>query len=254
MTVQEHSHGDGILELVVDHPPVNAFTIADLHALGRRLDAIADQPEVRAVILRSEGRGFCAGGDVKEVQSLPGFEGIIGQASGSQAASLAVAECAAPVITAVHGYCIGVGCLLLGTSDVVVAAVGTQIVLAEVDNGAVAGGAQALGLLPEKRLRSAMLTCEPVDVAELHRHGSVYRLVPAEELVDTAFAVARTIATKSAPVVRRLKLALNASAGLDDLRTRYRQELSYTYELNLLGEARERRADFVEGRRAGYGS
>src|SRR2546430_10015979 len=61
------------------------------------------------------------GGDVKEVERLPDFEGILGQASGSQQASLAVAECAAPVVVAVHGYCIGVGVLIVGTADVVVA-------------------------------------------------------------------------------------------------------------------------------------
>jgi enoyl-CoA hydratase len=252
MAVHERHHPDGILELIIEHPPVNAFTIGDLHHLAGLLQAVAGQPEVRAVVLRAEGRGFCAGGDVKEVQALPGFEGILGQASGSQAASLAVAECAAPVVAAVHGYCIGVGVLIVGTADVVVAATGTSFVLAEVDNGAPSGVAQALELLPAKRLRAAMLTADPVDAAELHAHGSVYRLVDPEHVVAVAFELAGRIAAKSPAVVRRLKAALNASAGLDTLRTRYRQELSYTYELNLIGEAQKRRGDFIEGRRGSY--
>jgi enoyl-CoA hydratase len=252
VALAERAHDAGIVELVLHHPPANALTIADLHALAARLRRVADEPDVRVVVLRADGRGFCAGGDVKEVQALPGFEGILGQAAGSQAASLAIAECAAPVVVAVHGYCIGVGCLLIGTADVVVAARGTRVVLAEVDNGAVAGGAQALALLPEKRLRAAMLTCEPVDVAELHQFGSVYRLTEPDDLVPTAMAVAGTIAAKSPAVVRRLKLALTTSAGLDDLRARYRQELSYTYELNLMGDAGDRRAEFVDGRRGSY--
>jgi enoyl-CoA hydratase len=250
--VHEQLHDDGVLELVVDHPPVNAFTIADLHDLAARLRAVEARPEVHAVLLRSEGPGFCGGGDVKEVEHLPGFEGILGQASGSQQASLAVAECAAPVVVAVHGYCIGVGMLLVGTADIVVAARGTRFVLAEVDNGATAGAAQALGLLPAKRLRAAMLTADPIDAAELHAHGSVYRLVDAADVVAVARQVAGHIAAKSPAVVRRLKLSLNSSSGLDGLRARYRQELSYTYELNLLGEAQAGRADFVEGRRASY--
>lgn len=252
MAIHEQLHSDGVLELVVEHPPVNAFTIGDLHDLAARLRAIAGLSEIRAVVLRSNGKGFCGGGDVKEVQALPGFEGILGQASGSQEASLAIAECAVPVVVGVHGYCIGVGVLLVGTADIVVAARGTRFVLAEVDNGATSGGAQALGLLPAKRVRAAMLTADPVDAEELHAHGSVYRLVEAEEVAPTAFALARQIAAKSPAVVRRLKLALNASSGLDDLRTRYRQELSYTYELNLIGEAQARRGDFVEGRRGSY--
>jgi len=252
MAIKECLHADGVLEVVVDHPPVNAFTIGDLHALADRLRAVEAEPEVRVVVLRSVGSGFCAGGDVKEVQALPGFEGILGQASGSEAASLAIAECAAPVVVAVHGYCIGVGVLLAGCADVVVAATGTTFVLAEVDNGATSGAAQAMSLLPEKRLRAAMLTAEPIDAEELHAHGSIYRLVDGDEVVPTAFSVAQLIASKSPAVVRRLKLSLNASAGVGELRKRYRQELSYTYELNLLGEARDLRETFVDGTRAGY--
>lgn len=254
MTIQSELHDDGVLDVVIDHPPVNAFTIGDLHELATVLRSVREQPEVHAVVLRATGKGFCGGGDVKEVQSLADFGGILGQASGSQEASLAIAECAVPVITAVQGYCIGVGVLLVGTSDIVVAADDAFFVLAEVDNGATSGGAQALDLLPHKRLRAAMLTADPIAAEELHRHGSVYRLVPAGEVADTALRIARTIAAKSPDVVRRLKLSLNASAGIAELRNRYRVELSYTYELNLLGDANERRNDFLQGRRAGYRS
>jgi enoyl-CoA hydratase len=252
VAIKECLQTDGVLELVIEHPPVNAFTIADLADLAERLRAVEREPEVRAVVLRAEGKGFCAGGDVKEVQSLPDFEGILGQARGSLAASLAIAECAVPVVVAVHNYCVGVGVLLVGTADIVVAATGTSFVLAEVDNGATSGAAQALGLLPAKRLRAAMLTAEPVDAAELHAHGAIYRLVEPDAVVTTAFEVASVIAAKSPEVVRRLKESLNASTGVGELREKYRVELSYTYELNLLGEAHARRADFVEGRRDGY--
>jgi enoyl-CoA hydratase len=248
----EQVHADGVLELVLDHPPANAFTIGDLHDLASRLGSVAARPEVRVVLLRAEGKGFCAGGDVKEVRDLPGFQGILGQVSGSQAASLAVAECAVPVVAVIHRYCIGVGALIAGTADVIVAAEGTTFVLAEVDNGATSGGVQALGLLPAKRLRAAMFTAEPVDAAELHAHGSVYRLVPETDLVKCAFEVARTIAAKPPEVVRRLKLSLNASTGVDDLRRLYRQEVSYTYELNMLGEARRQQDLFIDGDREGY--
>src|SRR5438874_9588246 len=119
MGVRDTVHEGAILELVVDSPPVNAFSIGDLADLAARLEAVAGEPEIRVVVLRGEGPGFCGGGDVKEVQRLPGFEGILGQARGSQEASLAILECAVPVIAAIHGYCVGVGVLLAGTSDIV---------------------------------------------------------------------------------------------------------------------------------------
>ena len=245
MTIHERDKGGGVLELVIDQPPVNALTISDLHDLAARLRAVSGRPDVHVVLLRGEGRGFCGGGDVKEVQRLPAPQGILGQASGSQAASLAVAECAVPVVTAIHGYCIGVGCLVAGTADVIVAADDTRFVLAEVDFGATAGAVQALGLLPPKRMRAAMLTGEPVDASELFHHGSVFRLVPQYRLACAALKVAETIAAKPPQVMRRLKESLNITTGLETLRSRYRAELSYTYELNMLGEAARQRDEFL---------
>jgi enoyl-CoA hydratase len=252
VAVTETLHDGGVVELIVENPPVNAFSIVDLTTLTDRLRAYALRDEVRAVILRSEGKGFCGGGDVKEVQALPGFEGILGQARGSQEASLALAECAVPVVGCVHNYCIGVGVLLAGTCDVLVGVAGTRFVLAEADNGATSGGVQALGLLPERRLRAAMFTCEPFDIAELHAYGSVYHVEPTlEAALARALALAETIAAKAPRVIRGLKAALNNTAARD-LRTLYRQELSYTFELNMLGDAARARQTFLDGTRAGY--
>jgi hypothetical protein len=151
--VREHVDEAGVAELVVDNPPVNAYNLADIAALVGHLRGYAGDPRVRAVVLRGEGRGFCGGGDVKEVQRLPGYEGILGQVHGSLDLSLAVAECPIPVIGAIHGYCIGLGVLVAGVCDILLAAPGTPFVLAEADNGATSGVVQASALMPDKRLR-----------------------------------------------------------------------------------------------------
>jgi enoyl-CoA hydratase len=249
--VRESVDEAGVAELVVDNPPVNAYNLADIAALVGYLRGYAGSTRVRAVVLRGEGRGFCGGGDVKEVQRLPGFEGILGQVRGSLDLSLAISECPVPVIGAIHGYCVGLGVLVAGVCDILLAAPGTPFVLAEADNGATSGVVQAAGLMPDKRLRAAMFTCEPVDVAELHAYGSVLRLVPAAELPAAALELAAVIARKRTNVIRGLKAAMAGSIGRD-IRDAYRQEVSYTLELNMLGEAREARADFVSGRRQGY--
>ena len=249
--VREHVDEAGVAELVVDNPPVNAYNLADIAALVGHLRGYAGDPRVRAVVLRGEGRGFCGGGDVKEVQRLPGYEGILGQVHGSLDLTLAVAECPIPVIGAIHGYCIGLGVLVAGVCDILLAAPGTPFVLAEADNGATSGVVQASALMPDKRLRAAMFTCEPVQSEELHGYGSVLRLVPAEELPGAARALATTIAGKRTTVIRGLKAAMAGSIGRN-IRDAYRQEVSYTLELNMSGEAREARGDFVDGRRAGY--
>lgn len=249
--IHEHKDNHGVAELVVDNPPANAFNLADIDMLTQRLRGYERDERVRAVVLRGEGRGFCAGGDVKEVQRLPKFTGILGQTNGSLNLTLSIAECPIPVIGAIHGYCIGIGVLIAGVCDILLAAPRTPFVLAEADNGATSGVVQAAGLVPDKRLRAAMFTCEAIDSAELHAYGSVLRLVPADDLPAAAIEIARTIATKRTNVIRGLKAAMAGSIGRN-LRNAYRQELSYTLELNMTGEAHTARDDFITGRRGNY--
>lgn len=244
---------DGILELVIDRPPVNAFSIGLLHELAARIDAVRDQPDVKVVLLRADGRGFCGGGDVKEVEELEGFQGILGQSSGSLGLSMAVLNCAVPVVCGVHGYCVGVGVLVSGSADILIASRDTRFVLAEVDNGATAGGVQALKLMPEKRVRAAMMTAEPVLAQELHALGSVYRLAEThEEVAAVARQVATTVAGKSSQAMRRLKLSLNNTTKANELLTLYRAEMSYTYELNIMGDATAGRTAFIDKKRGSY--
>lgn len=249
----EHLTADGVLELVIDRPPVNAFSIGLLRDLASRLEAVRDQEAVRVVILRAAGRGFCGGGDVKEVEGLPGFEGILGQSAGSLGVSLAITGCAVPVVCGVHAYCIGVGVLAAASADILVAARDTRFVLAEIDNGATAGAVQALRLMPEKRVRAAMMTAEPVLAQELYALGSVYRLVDTPDAVaEEARAIAARIAAKNPAAMRRMKISLNNSTRSDELLTLYRAEMSYTYELNILGDASAGRSAFIEGKRGSY--
>lgn len=249
--IRESIGVDGVAELVIANPPVNALGLEDIRQLVSRLRGYTSDTRVHAVTIRGEGPGFCGGGDVKEVQRLPGHDGILGQVHGSLDLTLAISECPVPVIGAIHGYCIGLGVLVAGVCDILLAAPGTTFVLAEADNGATSGAIQAIGLLPDKRLRAAMFTCEPFYSEELASYGSVLRLVPQEDLAAAARTLAGTIAAKRNNVIRGLKAAISNSIGRD-LRTAYRQEISYTLELNMSGEARDARGTFVDGTRSGY--
>jgi enoyl-CoA hydratase len=101
-------------------------------------------------------------------------------------------------------------------------------------------------------MRTAMFTGEPFDIAELHAYGSVYHVEPTvEATVDRARKIAATIAAKTPRVVRAMKQSLNNTAARD-LRTLYRQELSYTFELNMLGDASAARQTFLDRTREGY--
>ncbi|NDH23727.1 MAG: enoyl-CoA hydratase, partial [Actinobacteria bacterium] len=101
MTIHQSVTAEGVLELVMDNPKVNALPIADTQAIAELLDGVKHRPEITAVILTATGRGFCAGVDIKEMQSMPGHEGILGVNRACAEAFRAVYECAVPVVCAV---------------------------------------------------------------------------------------------------------------------------------------------------------
>jgi enoyl-CoA hydratase/carnithine racemase len=243
----ERTTSDGIAEVVIDVPPVNAPKVAHWFEIADAVTAFGKDPETRVVVLRAEGKGFCAGIDIKEVQALPGNEGIIGVNRGCFAAFKAVYECPVPVVCAVQGFCVGGGIGLVGSSDVIVASDDAYFGLPEVDRGALGGGTHLARLVPQHVMRAMFFTGENVTAAQLKHFGSVWRVVSREELKASAFDVAKGIAAKHPAVVRAAKEALN---GIDPVppHNSYRYEQGFTFELNLAGVGDELRQEFVDKR------
>ena len=59
-------HADGVAEVVLDRPPVNALNSLGWFSLAAQITALGQDPDVRVIVIRAEGRGFCAGVDIKE--------------------------------------------------------------------------------------------------------------------------------------------------------------------------------------------
>ena len=244
----EHDVVDGIAEVVVDHPPVNALDVAGWFELAHQVRRLGDDQAVRALVLRAEGRGFNAGVDIKEMQASEGFEALIGANRGCYAAFAAVYECAVPVVAAVHGFCLGGGIGLVGNADVVVASRDATFGLPEVDRGALGAATHLARLVPQHKMRSMVYLAETATADELAAFGSVYRVVDEPgELRAAAMDVAGRIAEKSPTVIRAAKESLN---GIDlwDVKRSYRFEQGFTFELNLAGVADEHRDAFVDKR------
>jgi enoyl-CoA hydratase len=237
----------GIAEVVMDNPPVNALTVAGWYELADTITVLGDDPEVRVVVLRAEGRGFNAGVDIKEMQQTEGFDALIGANRGCFAAFAAVYDCKVPVIAAVHGYCLGGGIGLVGNADVIVASDDATFGLPEVDRGALGAATHLSRLVPQHKMRAMVYTSATATAAELHAFGSVLQVVPRSDLRAAALEVAATIAAKSPTVIRAAKESLN---GIDpwDVKRSYRYEQGFTFELNLSGVADEHRDAFVAKR------
>ncbi len=236
----------GIAEAVIDFPPVNAPNVAGWFEIARAITELGRDQEVRVVVLRAEGKGFCAGVDIKEIQADSGNEAIIGANRGCFAAFKAVYECEVPVVCAVHGFCLGGGIGLAGNADVIVASEDAYFGLPEVDRGALGAATHLARLVPQHAMRTMFFTGQTATAAQLHHYGSVARVVPRDgNLRAAALEIASSIAAKHPRVIRAAKEALN---GIDpvDVNRSYRFEQGFTFELNLTDVSDELRQDFVE--------
>ena len=241
-----HLDRGAVAEVVIDFPPVNAVPAAGWLAVAELVTEAGADPATRAVVLAAEGRGFCAGVDIKEMQRGPGHEVLLAANRGCAAAFAAVYDCPVPVIAAVHGFCLGGGIGLVGNADLIVAADDATFGLPEVDRGALGAATHLARLVPPQLMRAMVYTCRPVAAADLHRFGTVHEVVPRERLRAAARAVAEEIAAKDPVVIRRAKEALN---GIDpvDVKRSYRFEQGFTFELNLNGSGDRARQKFVDG-------
>ena len=239
---------DGIAEVVIDFPPVNALPMRGWQDLATAVTAASADPETRVVIVAAEGRGFCAGVDIKEMQRAGGHEGILGASQGCFAAFAAVYECPVPVIAAVQGFCLGGGIGLAGNADMIVAGDDATFGLPEVDRGALGAATHLARLVPQPLLRAMVYTCQTVTAQQLQSFGTVFTVAPRAELGGAARSLATAIAAKDPLVIRLAKQSLN---GIDpvDVNRSYRYEQGFTYELNLAGAGDRARQAFVDGQR-----
>ncbi len=248
MAIRVARQAAGIAEVVIDAPPVNALEVAGWFELARALNAQGSRSDTRALVLRAEGRGFCAGVDIKEMRRPPrdgagAYDALLGANAGCAAAFSAVYDCPVPVIAAVHGFCLGGGVGLVGNADIVVASHDAYLGLPEVDRGALGAATHLARLVPQQRMRHMVYTAQHATAAELHGYGSVLAVVDRARLRETALDVAARIAAKDVVVVRAAKQSLN---GIDpiDVKRSYRYEQGFTFELNLTGVSDRLRDDF----------
>src|SRR6516164_2817454 len=235
----------GIAEVVLDFPPVNALPVQGWFDLAGAVAAAGADPAVRAVIVAAEGRGFCAGVDIKEMQQTPGHEALVGANRGCFAAFAALYDCAVPVIAAVHGFCLGGGVGLAGSADIVIAPADATFGRPEVARGALGAATHLSRLVPQHMMRRLFFTAATVDAATLHHFGSVHEVVPRDQLDEAALRVARDIAAKDTRVIRAAKEALNF-IDVQRVNSSYRMEQGFTFELNLAGVSDEHRDAFVK--------
>lgn len=240
---------DGVAEMILDHPPVNAFNAAGWFAIAQEIDALGSNDDVRVIIIAAAGKGFCAGVDIKEL-AADGTK-IVDVNKGNYETFRAIHRNPKPVIVALHSFVLGGGIGMAGAADIIVCSDCARFGVPEIDRGAMGGGAHLQRMFPVQKVRYMYFTGEFIDAAEAYRLGAVERVVPREELLPCAREIAAKIAAKSPAMVR---LAKEALTGVEDgnLEDKYRWEQGFTLEAYTMGDSQESRDAFVQKRDASF--
>jgi enoyl-CoA hydratase len=239
----------GIAEVFLDHPPVNALDSTGWAHLAKTIRVLGEDEKVRVVVLAGNGRGFCAGVDIKELARDSSLITKVNR--GCYDSFAAVYDCPVPVITAVHGFCLGGGIGLVGSSDIIIASDDATFGLPEIDRGAMGAATHLMRMFPVQKVRRMFYTGQPITAAEAYRLGAVESVVKRDDLLPAARALAENIAAKSPRAVRLAKWSLNGIE-LMDIKKSYRYEQGFTFELYTSPDSQEARSAFVEKRDATF--
>ncbi|GGO35047.1 enoyl-CoA hydratase/isomerase family protein [Streptomyces lasiicapitis] len=216
--VEVRRHGY-VAELALDRPKaMNAVSSAMARSIGEACAALADDRDVRVVVLTStHERAFCVGADLKERNSFTDAE-LVRQRPVARGAYTGVLELPMPTIAAVHGFALGGGFELALSCDVIVADPTAVVGLPEVSVGVIPGGG-GTQLLPRRvgtaRAAELIFSARRVEAAEAKELGLVDVVAGAGEDRDEALALAARMAANSPVGLRAAKRALRLGHGLD---------------------------------------
>ncbi len=210
----------GITHFVLNRPDAyNAIDAALRDQLLGALD-VAESDGTTCIVLRGEGRGFCAGMDLRAGGGKRGVDLTNAMASSSSRLTERILRTSVPIVSAVHGACAGLGLTLALAADHCMAADDARFVASFVARSLVPDGAIAL-LLPRlvgtARARRMLLFGEQVGAGDAFEWGMIGELTGGADLVERAQARAEALGALPAHVVRytRSLLARSFDIGLD---------------------------------------
>ena len=200
---------------------LNSELVNQLEAAFQNLEADED---VGAVVLTGAGaRAFSAGGDMAEqIAALDSADSASASDTPRVSASAVVRGCSKPTIAAIRGYCFGGGALLAIECDIRIGGDDARFKFHGASYGRAPGGASLPRIVGVAKAKELLFTGDEVSAAEALRIGLLNQVVPTEDVVETAVAMAARIAANSPVAIKALKeiieLALPIDSALDQER------------------------------------
>jgi enoyl-CoA hydratase len=213
-----HRHPDGVLEVVMSGEGANKSGLATANAqmhfeLAEIWRDIDRDPDTRVAIIRGEGKGFSAGGDLQLVEDMATDFDVRARVW-REARDLVynVINCSKPIVSAMHGPAVGAGLVAGLLADISIAAKTARIIDGHTRLGVAAGDHAAIVwplLCGMAKAKYYLMLCEPVSGEEAERIGLVSLAVDENDLLPKAVEVAQKLANGSQTAIRWTKYALN---------------------------------------------
>ncbi len=212
---------EGVATVTLNRPDVlNSFNRAMALELQMVLGALSRDPNVRAVLLTGAGRGFCAGQDLAEAVAPEAANADLGEIVRTSYNPIIrlIRGIEKPVICAVNGVAAGAGANIAFACDIVIAAEEAVFIQSFAKIGLIpdSGGTFFLPrLVGVHRATALMMLGDKLTAAKAREWGIVHDVVPHSVLHDTAYGLARHLATQPTRGLGLTKRAINHSLGVD---------------------------------------
>ena len=204
---------NGVLHLILDAPGLNSVGPQMHRDLADIWPAIGRDPDVRAVLVRGEGKAFSSGGSFDLLDETMGeFSDRLRVMREARDLVLNMVNFDKPVISAIHGAAVGAGLVVALLADVSVAGRSAKIIDGHTKLGVAAGDHAAICwplLVGMAKAKYYLLTCEPLSGEEAERIGLVSICVDDDEVLGTATRIARDLAQGAQSAIRFTKHSLN---------------------------------------------
>lgn len=209
---------EGVAKITLNEPEsLNALSNSIVRGLREALIRVEDDESVRVVILTGKGKGFCAGGHIKEFPREANALAIRDWMRMATALALQVYHLEKPVIAAVNGYAVGAGFSLALACDLIIAS--EEAVFGMVFNKI--GAVPDMGahyylprLVGMQNAKYIMFTAEQITAEEAKKLGIAFAVVPAEELEAEAQKLAAKLAKGATAAIRMSKSILQRTYGM----------------------------------------
>lgn len=251
MAIDFEVSNEGVALITINRPErLNAMDAEHYQALSRAWCTVRDDPAIRVAIITGAGeRSFTTGADIKSFLTAPPDLSEMWLTQRDQLLNRGL-EVWKPVVAAINGYCLGGGMTLMFATDIRVAATHATFNLAEVKRGIVPGNGgtqRVLQQLPYAIGMEMLLTGDPIDADTAARWGLINKVVPKEQLLETAYTYARRIAA-NAPLAVQAAKELAIRSRDTDLVTGLRIEAVINRMLGMTEDAKEGPAAFAAKR------